>query len=118
MKHYWSLYQDTAKFWSDLAQTSIDTTTTLSHRLPMLAGLTPAPSQEMDRMVTEKVKAISEGMMDASWTMGREMMKAAFNKPTVTSMANASLAIANASLAPGRRTVKSNAKRLSNRKHG
>ena len=115
MNQYWSLYQDATKFWMNVAQSSLDTQTTLAHRLPMMAGLTSAPSQEMDRMVTEKVKAISDGMMDASWIMGTEMMNA-FHKPTITSFAKASLSIANAGMAPGHRTVKSNAKRLSKAK--
>ncbi len=116
MKQYWSLYENATTFWLNIAQSSLDTHTTLTHRLPMIAGLTPAPSQEMDRMVTEKVKAVSQGMMDASWMLGSEMIKAAFDQPTMTSFAKASLAIAEAGMAPGQRTVKSNAKRLSKSK--
>jgi|GEM_PF-3479802 len=118
MNAFWSLYRDTAEFWTSMAQASMDTSTTLSHRLPMLTGMAPPPrnsslNREIDRMVTEKVSAFSEGMMDAGWQVGKFYMNAVIEQPDPNAFAKAALSITKASLAPAQRAVKSNASRLS-----
>jgi hypothetical protein len=118
MHNFWTLYNDAAEFWSDFAETSADTHTTLSHRLNIIAGV-DAPSSdnslqdELDMMVSEKVKAFSEGLLDAGWQAGMFYMNSAFRQPDVTSFTRAVFSISKAGLDPVRRTVKSNADRLS-----
>ena len=66
----------------------------------------------MERMVTEKISAFSEGLLDASWQAGMFYASAAFGQSSFTSAARAALSITKAGIEPARRAVQSNALRL------
>ena len=93
----------------------------ISQRLPILwlesIGVAPTGRRESERMVTEKVDAISEGLFAAQ----REIMLATFAMGTAMMAGHSPVAAAirgteratQAALAPGERKMRRNFKRLS-----
>lgn len=101
--------------WRDAVETSAAVWTTLGARLPMLAtgGMATA---EGSRMVTEKCEAATKGALEAGAVAARFAATAMLGAPSARAMAKAGIAMADAAMRPGRRTVKANARRLSKTK--
>ena len=88
-----------------------------THQLttPDLKG-TSAQAREARRMVEEKVVAACEGAFAAQMAWGAFLMKAAFGGVRTVEDAALGLAgVAEAAVAPGRRAVRANARRLTSR---
>lgn len=95
----------------------------LSQRLPILwmetVGLAPDGRRESERMITEKVDAVTEGMVSAH----AEMMKATFAMGSALMSGRSPFGAAlkgverttQAALAPSGRKLRRNARRLSGR---
>ena len=95
----------------------------ISQRLPLLwlesIGAAPAGRRESERMVTEKVDAMSEGFFAAQ----REMMLASFAVGTALMTGRSPVAaaikgtrrVAHAAVAPGERKMRGNIKRFSSK---
>ena len=117
MNTFWSVYSETTKMWEGIAQSSLDTSETLKLRLAMLCGTQSPPSDstiqaEIDLMVSEKLRAVSDGIMDASWQTMLFYMQSGLGKLDMTSATRAGLAISQAGMKPAQDAVKSNALRL------
>ena len=97
---------------------SFHTGMTLWYRLPILmaAGTRGADVPELNRMITEKVAAASEGFADAHAEMLRLTTAALMGKLEFSDVSGAGTALANAALSPSLHAVKRNSQRLS-RKH-
>lgn len=106
-----------ARFWFAQMEAAAHAAVTVSQRMGVMEAaalqgrLMAEP--EIWRMTSEKVVAATEGAMAAGFAAAREMPRVAMNP---TRLPSASLAIAEAALAPARRKVRSNAKRLSRSK--
>jgi hypothetical protein len=88
---------------------------TLWYRLPILmaaGAMTPKDAAELDRMVSEKVKAATLGMIDGQ----KELMRLSAAAMTGRPKLDGGSAVAEAALRPALRTVKRNASRLRRRK--
>ena len=97
--------------FQDAARDAMDVWSVLAFRLPMLAlDPTPARQREAERMVAEKAEAAFEGML--AWQ--GYWMRAAMTPWTIG--ADAAQEATRAWAAPGRRTLRANARRLSRRK--
>jgi hypothetical protein len=89
-------------------------------RLPILwfESLNPDPGSrtETNRMVSEKLAAVQEGMLAAQVTLGMAMTENAaamiFGRVPQSTPRNTTEAMMNAVLAPAARTVKANVRRL------
>ncbi len=99
-----------------LAETALATWTTLALRIPML--MMPAPHgeagrRESERMVSEKVEALQDGMTAAAeaW-MRLSFAIAAGEVRSAEAMLHGWGRVMSAFAAPGVRTVKANARRL------
>ena len=102
----------------DTVQASRDAAITIAARLPMLAraSMTPTapPSREMRDMVGEKVRAALLGATSGSLAMGQFWMRAMLGGIRTPMDAVHGLAsVTEAALAPARKTVRANARRLS-----
>ena len=118
MNAFWSVYSESTKMWQGIAQSSLDTTETLQHRLAMLCGMKAPPPDsslhgEIDLMVSEKLRAVTDGIMDASWQTMLFCLKSGMGELDMTSATRAGLAISQAGLKPAQEAVRSNARRLS-----
>jgi hypothetical protein len=104
----------TAKLWSDVNTAAIDAAVTLWWRWPVLlsAGLPLKDAAELERMVSEKVRAAAAGMAAAQAEMIQIAAKAVAGKNT----ADAPTRVVAAAVTPAFRTVKANAKRLQKRR--
>ena len=100
----------------ETGQSALDTALTLSARWPILAaGLmnpTAASTREWNTAVTEKVTAAMEGAVALSFGWQQAMIRCAFRPPTPAGLAQDMLDLTAVALAPARRTVKANARRL------
>jgi hypothetical protein len=86
-----------------------------THKLTTPDG-TSAQAREARRMVEEKVVAACEGAFAAQMAWGAFMVKAAFGGVrTVEDAALGLASVAEAAVAPGRRAVRANARRLTGR---
>ena len=95
----------------DAARDAMDVWSVLAFRLPMLAlDPTPARRREAERMVAEKAEAAFEGAL--AWQ--GYWMRAAMTPWTLG--ADAAQEAARAWAAPGRATLRANARRLSRRR--
>ncbi len=91
-----------------------DVATTLAFRLPLLFSMpTMASAVEWQRALGEKMVAAALGAAGAGAATHELALRAATGRVDANDMANEWLAIADAALAPGYRTVASNARRLS-----
>ena len=97
------------KATNDAVRDAMDAAAVLAFRLPMLAmSPTPARQREAQRMVAEKAEALAEGTL--AW---QRYWMTAWTRPVGTDhMAGAADAFA----APGRKTLRANARRLGKRK--
>ncbi len=93
----------------------------VSQRLPLLwlesIGLAPGGRKESERMVTEKVEAISQGVLDAqrellaaSFAMSTAMM---FGKSPAAAAIRGTKRVARAAMRPSSTSVRNNLRRLS-----
>jgi hypothetical protein len=103
---------------ADLGIASIHTGFTLWHRLPMLAASCTRQGKvqhaiEMDRMVTEKVTAIIDGVIGIQRELTRLAVAAMTGRLDFEDMPHISASVAAAGLNPAFRTVKANSRRLS-----
>jgi len=118
MNTFWSVYSESTQMWQGIAQSSLDTSETLQHRLAMLCGVKAPPPDsslrgEIDLMISEKLRAVTNGIMDASWQTMLFYIQSGLTGHDMTSTARAGLAISQAVLKPAQETVKFNAQRLS-----
>jgi hypothetical protein len=98
-------------------ETAVHTVETLAHRLPLMwwemFNPTAGGQKEISLMVAEKQKAFVDGMLAGQTQMMREGMRmwlSPFSAPQ--NFTGAGTRIVEATIAPARRTVKANAKRL------
>ena len=117
MNAFWSVYSESTKMWQGISQSSLDTTETLPHRLAMLCGMKAPPPDsslhgEIDLMVSEKLQAVTHGIMDASWQTMLFCLQSGMGGHDMTSATRAGLAISQAGMKPAQEAVRSNARRL------
>ena len=99
----------TNKALHEAVRDGMDAAAVLAFRLPMLAMTpTPARQREAQRMVAEKTEALIEGTL--AW---QTYWMTAWTRPPGTDHVTAA---ADAFAAPGRKTLRANARRLSRRK--
>lgn len=101
-----------------LGLSSFHTSITLWYRLPVLmaAGTHGADVSELNRMVSEKVTAVSKGLADAQVELFRLATAAVTGKLELSDVTGAGTTLADAALSPSLLAVKSNSRRLT-RKH-
>jgi len=95
----------------------LHTGVTIWHRWPLLMALwtrriSPAEASELNLMVSEKVAAAAQGLLDTQTEILRLTSAALLGWRAFDVVPHASIAIAKASLAPALATVKNNSKRL------
>jgi hypothetical protein len=105
------------RFWFAQWEAAANAAVTVSQRMGVMetAALRGRLMTEPEiwRMTSEKMVAAAEGAVAAGFAAATEMPRVAMNPARLPA---ASLAIAEAALAPARRKVRSNAKRLSRAK--
>ena len=116
-----SLTAKSMKLARKTAQSGIDAAVTIAARTPGLvtSGLDASGEKatEARLMVQEKIDATFEGMWAAQMTWGNFLIKAAFGGVTTpTHVSHAMVDVAEAAMAPARRAVRANAKRLTGMK--
>jgi hypothetical protein len=98
-----------------LGAAAIHTGITLWYRLPILmaaGAMKPGDAAELDRMMSEKAKAMTLGVIEAQKELIRLSAAAMTGRPNL----DGGSAVAGAALRPALRTVKRNASRLPRRK--
>ncbi|MGH6685039.1 MAG: hypothetical protein ACRECA_14170 [Pseudolabrys sp.] len=101
---------------------SLHTGITLSYRLPILAAASLTPrgaarhARELNRMVTEKTAAATEGAFGLQMEMLRLAGSAMLRPLDFAAAAQAPAALFEAALKPGMRKVKANSRRLGRRR--
>jgi hypothetical protein len=105
---------------TSLGVAAMHTGITLWYRLPIMAAITtnsirPADAVELNRMVSEKVAATSQGILAAQAEILHLATAAMAGKLELSDTCRAPLAIATATLKPALRTVKANSRRLRKR---
>ena len=118
MQPFWSICSEATKMWQGIAQSSLDTSETLQHRMAILYGIKAPPANttyqgEVDLMVSEKLRAVTDGAMDAGWQTLMFCMQSSLGAHDMASVARAGMAISQAGMKPAQDAVKSNALRLS-----
>jgi hypothetical protein len=106
---------------TSLGAAAMHTGMTLLCRWPILTAVAtrtvrPQDAAELDRMVSEKVAATSQGILDAQAEIFRIATQAVSGKLRLSDACHAPLAVARASLKPALHTVKANSRRLSKRR--
>ncbi len=99
------------------AQAGLDAAVTIAARTPGLIApgldLSGEKAREAQLMVQEKINAAYEGAWAAQMAWGSFLIKAAFGGVTTpTHVTHALVDVAEAAMAPARRTVRANARRL------
>lgn len=111
------LNQSLAKAAARRGEDAMHTAMTLGLRLPILTtGLfapTPASIAEWNRAYSEKVAATVAGAMAVNAAIGTAFWRNPFAVPMPMAAAVEALRLAEAGLAPARRRVRANARRLS-----
>jgi hypothetical protein len=99
------------------AQSGLDAAVTIAARAPGLLHPSHDNAREAARMVEEKIAAACEGAIGASLTWGAFLFASALRGgATPSQFSHALLDVAEAAAAPARRTVRANARRLSERR--
>jgi|SRR5271170_1198473 len=112
-----TLSQRSVKFARRTAQAGLDAAVTIAARAPALAmpefDFTGENAREARLMVQEKIAAVCEGVFDAQMAWGSFLVRAAFGGVTSPNhFSHALVDVADAAMAPARRTVRANARRL------
>jgi len=105
---------------ADLAAAGLNTGITLWYRWPLLVAGGASPRKrrdaaELNRMVSEKLKAAADGMAAGHAEASRLATAAMTGRLGHAELSAAPASVAHAALKPAFRTVKSNAKRLRRR---
>jgi hypothetical protein len=105
---------------ADLGTAALHTGITLWYRWPMLAAAGTSPRKrrhaaELDRMVSEKIKAATDGVIAGQAEAMRLGTAAMTGRLRTADWPAASVSVAHAALRPALRKVKSNAGRLRRR---
>ncbi len=100
----------------DSLSAGVDAVVTIAARAPGLFHPSRENAKEAQRMVEEKISATYEGAFEAALAWNRIFVNAAFcGFATPQSVTSAFVEVADAAMAPARRTVRANAKRLTSR---
>ena len=99
------------------AQSGLDAAVTIAARMPALVtpgiDFTGEKARETQLMVQEKITAAYEGAWAAQMAWGSFLIKAAFGGVTMPHhVSHGMVDVAEAAMAPARRTVRANARRL------
>ncbi len=93
----------------------------IAQRMPLLwlesLGLAPAGRKESERMVTEKIDAVSQGVVAAQVEMIRTSIQVstafASGRSPAAAILRGTQRVARAAMAPGEKKIRSNIRRLS-----
>jgi hypothetical protein len=111
-----SLSRRVSRFASLSAQSGVHAVTTIAARTPGLMSPSTENAREAARMVEEKVSAACEGAWHASLAWGAFLFASALRGgATPGQFSHALVDVAEAAARPARRTVRANARRLSQR---
>lgn len=95
------------------ATAGLEAAVTIGQRLPAFAALGRGPvDPEVTLAVAEKLKAMAEGQADAAVLAGRVWIEAVTGRIHPAEMPQRLVAITEAGLAPARKAVRANARRL------
>jgi hypothetical protein len=105
----------------DLGAAALDTGVTLCFRWPILMAacssqLKRQDATEIRRMVTEKMFAATQGVVQSQFELSRLAVQATTGTLSSKDIGNATASIMSAAARPALRTVKANAKRLRRRR--
>jgi hypothetical protein len=101
------------------AQSGIDAAVTIAARTSglVMPTLDPGQARENQLMVQEKITAVCEGAWAAQMALGHFWLRAAFGGVTTPNqVSHAMVDVAEAAMAPARRAVRANARRLTGMK--
>jgi hypothetical protein len=111
-----SLTRRSLDFAENSANAGIDAAVTIAARTPGLFHPSRENGREAQRMVEEKIRATYEGALGAALAWNRFLIRTAFGGlPSPNALSHALVDVAEAAMAPSRRTVRANAKRLTSR---
>jgi hypothetical protein len=111
-----TLSKRVSRFAHRSAKSGIDAAVTIAARTPGLLYPSPQNAVEASRMVEEKVAAAYEGAFGATLAWGAFLFASALRGgATPGQWSHAMVDVADAAVAPARRTVSANARRLSKR---
>ena len=111
-----SISRRASLFAQHSAQSGLHAAVTIAARTPGLLSPSEANAREASRMVEEKVVAACEGAFGATLAWGSFLFACAMRGgATPTQFSHALLDVAEAASKPARRTVRANARRLSQR---
>jgi hypothetical protein len=109
-----SLSRRVSRFAEQSAQSGLDAAVTIAARTPGLLNPSQANAREAARMVEEKIAAAYQGAANASLAWGAFLFASALRGgATPKQLTHALLDVAEAAAKPARRTVRANARRLS-----